>query len=50
MNGTEGDGRVNSAQRQPPFAGDDTRRIVATSESHRFPGGRAVFTTIVPTG
>ena len=42
--------RVNSSQRQPPLALPFTRRIVATSESQRFPGGDAGLTTIVPTG
>lgn len=45
-----GEVRVNSSQRQPPFAVPLIRRIVATSESQRLPGGVAVLTTIVPTG
>jgi hypothetical protein len=45
-----GDVRVNSSQRQPPFAVPETRRIAATSESQRLPGGLPVLTTIVPTG
>ena len=44
------DPRVNSSQRQPPFAVPLIRRNVATSESQRLPGGVAVLTTIVPTG
>ena len=42
--------RVNSSHRQPPFFVPLTLRMVATSESHFFPGSRAVLTMIVPTG
>jgi len=44
------DERVNSSQRQPPFVVPLILRMVATRESHCFPGGVAVLTTIVPTG
>ena len=42
--------RVNSSQRQPPFFVPLTLRMVATRESHFFPGGAAVLTMIVPAG
>ena len=42
--------RLNSSQRQPPFVVPLTFRLVATSESQRFPGGVAVLTTIVQRG
>ena len=45
-----GEERVNSSQRQPPFALPRIFRIVATSESHCLPGGVAVLTTIAPSG
>jgi hypothetical protein len=45
-----GDVRVNSSQRQPPFTVAFTRRIVATRDTQRFPGGIAAFTTVVPSG
>ena len=44
------DERVNSSQRQPPFVVPLTLRMVATRESHFFPGSIPVLTTIVPIG